>query len=227
MPLKTAPSPRHRGWWFDQINGRYVAVYNGTEIFDYDGNDMAVAQNVVMAGTLEVTGAQTFTGSPEFAAAVGIADDISLELGTTDDSVLRHKSGTLAANTTLTDVLAGTPVSQALAANSTMISNITANGDIAVYVNTGTVSEQAIFIDSSAKQVAIGQTGWDVNILEAAVKLTLGTVTAFATTQPTNTLVLKTGTAPAGAIVTSVGLFTNGTTMKKIIADGTVSDVQT
>lgn len=223
----TATSPRHRGWFFDQVNSRLAAVYNGTEVFDYDGNDVNFAQNVVFAGTVEITGAQTFTGAADFAATVGIADDVSLELGTTDDSVFRHRTGTLAANTTLTDVLAGTPVSAALAANSLMISNITANGDIAVYVNTGTVSEQAVFIDGSAKNLALGQTGWTINVIEAAVKLTLGTPGAFASTQPTNTLVLKTGTAPAGAITTSVGLFTDGTTMKKIIADGTASDVQT
>ena len=239
MPNLATAKHRHRGWYYDQVNQRLVAAFNGTEVFDFDANDMNVAQNLVAAGTLnvtgavtlsstiEVTGAQTFTGAAEFSAAVGVADDISLELGTTDDSVFRHKSGTLAGNTTLTDVLAGTPVSQALAANSLMISNITANGDIAVYVNTGTVSEQAIFIDGSAKLLALGQTGWSANLIEGAVKLTLGTPTAFASTQPTNTLVLKVGTAPAGAIVTSVGLFTDGTTMKKIIADGTVTDVQT
>lgn len=55
----------------------------------------------------------------------------------------------------------------------------------------------------------------------------LGVVSAFATTEPTSTVVMKTGTAPSGAITTSGGIFTDGTTVKKIIADGTVSDVQT
>ena len=222
MPLQaTAQSKRLRGWYFDQVNSRLAAVFNGTEVFDFDANDMVVTPAITF------TAGVTLSSSIDAAATVGIADDISLELGTDDDSVLRHKSGTLAANTTLTDVLTGTPVSAALAANSLMLSNNTANGDIAVYVNTGTVSEQAVFIDASAKQVALGQTGWNVNVLEGAVKLTLGTVIAFASTQPTNTLVFKTGTAPAGAVVTSCGLFTDGTTLKKIIADGTVTDVQT
>ena len=220
-------SAKHKGWWFDAANARLAAMYDGTEVFDFDANDMVVTPATTFSAEVTFSGGSVFTGSPEFSAAVGLADNVSLELGTDDDSVPRHKSGTLAANTTLADVLIGTPVSAALAANSLMLSNTTANGDIAVYVNTGTVSEQAVFIDSSAKQVALGQTGWNVNVLEAAVKLSLGTPTVFATTQPTNTLVLKTGTAPAGAIVTSVGLFTDGTTMKKIIADGTVSDVQT
>ncbi len=55
----------------------------------------------------------------------------------------------------------------------------------------------------------------------------LGGTDTFVTTQPTNTLVIKVGTAPSGAVTTSVGLFTDGVTMKKIIADNTVSDVQT
>ena len=159
--------------------------------------------------------------------AFGLADDVSIELGSDDDSVLRHKSGTTTWATAITDVTAGTPVGTNLAANSLIISNITASGDIAVAVNTGTNSEQAVFIDGSAKILTLGQTGWAHNIVEGSVKLTLGTVSAFGTTQPTNALVLRAGTAPAGTITTAVGLFTDGTTMKKIIADGTVTDVQT
>jgi hypothetical protein len=213
--------PKHSGWKLDIANARLAAQYDGTEVFDMDANDMAVAVAASFASTVDITGAVGFSG------AIGVIDDISIELGTDDDSVLHHKSGTLAANTTLADVLTGTPVSAALAANSLMLSNNTANGDIGIYVNTGTVSHQAVFIDSSAKLIALGQTGWALNMVEAAVKLTLGTPGTFASTQPTNTLVIKVGTAPAGAITTSVGLFTDGTTMKKIIADGTVSDVQT
>lgn len=55
----------------------------------------------------------------------------------------------------------------------------------------------------------------------------LGAVSAFASTEPVSASVWKAGTAPAGAITTSGGIFTDGTTVKKIIADGTVSDVQT
>lgn len=59
-----------------------------------------------------------------------------------------------------------------------------------------------------------------------AGNLRLGAVSAFATTQPTSAVVMKVGTAPAGAIATSGGVFTDGTTVKKIIAAGTVSNVQ-
>ncbi len=57
--------------------------------------------------------------------------------------------------------------------------------------------------------------------------LRLGVASAFGTTEPVSAVVMKAGTAPAGAITTSGGVFTDGVTVKKIIADGTVSDVQT
>lgn len=222
MAYRTAPvNLGHRGWHRDDVNSLLEAFYGTTRFMA----SSTTATTLDLATTFTL--GATFSSTADHAAAVGLADDISLELGTDDDSVIRHKSGTLAANTTLTDVLTGTPVSAALAANSLMISNNTANGDLAAYVNTGTVSEQALFIDSSAKLFAIGQTGWSVNVLEGAVKLTLGTETAFGTTQPTNTLVFKVGTAPAGTITTSCGIFTDGTTLKKIIAANTVSDIQT
>jgi hypothetical protein len=160
-------------------------------------------------------------------AALGIADNISLELGSDDDSVLRHKSAATTWATAITDVTLGTPVGTDLAANSLIISNVTASGDIAIAVNNGGNSEQAVFIDASAKLLTLGQTGWSLQAPNGAVKLTLGTAGTFATTQPTNALVIKTGTAPVGAITTSVGLFTDGTSMKKIIADGTASNVET
>ena len=55
MPLQTAALPRHRGWWRDQINARLVAVYNGTEIFDFDGNDIAISQTLTSNAALVTT----------------------------------------------------------------------------------------------------------------------------------------------------------------------------
>ena len=55
----------------------------------------------------------------------------------------------------------------------------------------------------------------------------LGNAAAFATTPPTNALILLAGTAPAGAITNSSGLFASTTVLQKIIAAGTVSNVET
>lgn len=67
----------------------------------------------------------------------------------------------------------------------------------------------------------------DVNILNGASKLMVGTRTAFATTQPTNAIQFKEGTQAAGTVATSTALMANATVLRKIIADGTVSNVET
>jgi len=75
-----------------------------------------------------------------FASTVDISDDVILGMGDGNDGVVILRSSILNANTALTDVLIGTPESQAIAANSLMISNITASGDIVCYVNKGGTS---------------------------------------------------------------------------------------
>lgn len=57
----------------------------------------------------------------------------------------------------------------------------------------------------------------------------LGAISTFGTTEPTSAIVMKVGTNPVGAITTSGAIFctTGGATLSKIIADGTVSAVQT
>jgi hypothetical protein len=59
-----------------------------------------------------------------------------------------------------------------------------------------------------------------------AQNLYMGAETAFATTEPTSAVIFKVGTAAAGAIVTSSALFATATILRKIIADGTVSNVE-
>lgn len=74
-------------------------------------------------------------------------------------------------------------------------------------------------------------TGNEVNALGdhrvTAGNARLGVVSAFVTTEPTSAYIMKAGTAAAGAILTSGGIMTDGTNVQKIIADGTVSAVET
>ena len=58
-----------------------------------------------------------------------------------------------------------------------------------------------------------------------AENLYLGVETAFATTEPTSAIIFKQGTAFAGAIGTSSAIQSNGTLLRKCIADGTLSNV--
>jgi len=78
-----------------------------------------------------------------------IPDDILFSLGDDKDQVLLNRSSTLTANTALTGVLIGTPVTPALAANSLIIANATADGDILLAVNDGGNSKGLVHLDGS------------------------------------------------------------------------------
>lgn len=55
----------------------------------------------------------------------------------------------------------------------------------------------------------------------------LGAIETFGTTEPTSWIVFKSGTQPAGAITTSGGVGADDTTVQKIIAAGTINNVET
>ena len=76
--------------------------------------------------------------------------NVSIALGTDNDIGIYHNPNTLAANTALGGLTVGTVVGAALAANSLIVSNITAAGDVAFYGNRGGNSEQFLFYDVSA-----------------------------------------------------------------------------
>lgn len=84
-----------------------------------------------------------------------IEDDIVLSFGTTDDTAFVNSAAGLAANTTLANVIVGTPVTPAVAANSLIISNITADGDIMMANQTGGNSHTFLWADASANTVSL------------------------------------------------------------------------
>jgi hypothetical protein len=77
-------------------------------------------------------------------------DNVYLPFGADNDVVMGLRTAVLNANTALANVLIGTPVAQALAANSFILSNVTASGDIAFYGNLGGHSQQFLLYDTSA-----------------------------------------------------------------------------
>ena len=129
-----------RGWKFDEANGRLVAQYDGTEVFDFDANDMVITPATTVTGALTASAALTASST---LGVTGIA--------------------------TMSDEL----------------------------------------------RVANGK------------NIRVGTINTFGTTEPTNAIVFKTGTEFAGAITTSGGLMSSNTVVRKIIADGTASNVET
>ena len=42
----------HRGWLFDATNQRLAAVFNATEVFDFDANDMVITPALTVTGAL-------------------------------------------------------------------------------------------------------------------------------------------------------------------------------
>lgn len=85
----------------------------------------------------------------------GLADDSLLKLGTGADVALVNRSTALTANTALTGVLVGTPVTPAVAANSFVLGNVTADGDILLAGQTGGNSHAVFFADLSAGTTSI------------------------------------------------------------------------
>ena len=114
-------------------------------------------------------------------------------------------------NSRLNIVYNGSAVGRANASGMTVVGTFTSSGALA-----------------STTTVTAG-TGLVVTAGDGAItagNLRLGAIAAFASTEPTSAVVMKAGTAPAGAIATSGGIFSSTTVVRKIIADGTVSNVE-
>ena len=141
------------GFVIDSVDG--FIKYN-------DAGNIRTLLNAEEAQT--ISGAKTFTGNVVLSdITFEIGDDDLLTLGNDNDSVVVHKSAINNANTALTGVLIGTPVTQATAANSTIISNVTASGDILVAANRGGASEEYLFADSSAGTLTLTGPGGIIN----------------------------------------------------------------
>jgi len=84
-----------------------------------------------------------------------------------------------------------------------------------------TVTAGGLTITAGGAVVTAGDTA------VTAGNVRLGAIETFGTTEPTQWIVFKSGTQPAGAITTSSGLGANDTTVQKIIAASTINNVET
>ena len=120
------------------------------------------------------------------------------------------------------------------------------NSTLDVYVGYGGASDPAEIMQISTTAVTVTGTATSgLTVTAGGVTATAGEITAtandfratvgnyrsgpvnaFGTTEPTQAVILEAGTAPAGAITTSSGIFSSSTVLRKIIAHGTVSNVQ-
>jgi len=135
-------------------------------LYYYDTGDSAARTVVNEEEAQTITGDKTFSGATTFTGAVvindvtfEIGDDDKLTLGNDNDQVLVSRSTILATNTALTGVMIGTPVTPAVAANSLIISNVTASGDILLAANLGGNSQAWLWVDSSASTMDLYAAG--------------------------------------------------------------------
>ena len=234
------------------IDGGQVSRANSNPVFVDSDND-SLTWGTGTSGTsvlvaVDTTSAQTISGAKTFTGNVvlnnvtfEIGDDDLLTLGDDNDVVLVERSTTLAANTALTNVLIGTPVVQAVAANSLILSNVTASGDVAIAANRGGASEEYVFADSSAGTLTLTGPGGIINFesgttqvlgINSATVIEVGDDINF-TLGADNDGVLrhKTSTTAANTAVTGVivgtpvvpALAANSVVVSNVTADGDIA----
>jgi hypothetical protein len=102
-----------------------------------------------------------------------VLDDTLFTLGNDNDVALVLKSGTLNANTALTGVAIGTPVAQAIAANSAILSNTTEDGDVLMLVRDGTDSKEFLLANGDTADLVLGHGMATATVKTASGALTL------------------------------------------------------
>ena len=126
----------------------------------YVGGDLNVTGNATITGTTTLNGALvlgdaagdtlSITASATVSTDFKFADDVDIALGTNADILMRNRSTSAAANLEITDIIIGTSVHPGVAANSLLVSNITASGDMMFLTNRGGNSEAHMLFDASA-----------------------------------------------------------------------------
>ena len=94
---------------------------------------------------------------------VKMADDADLAFGTGDDVVMLNRSTELLTTVELADVIVGTSVVGTIPANSLIISDITADGDIVFAARTGADSLEYFRADASAKELSVNEASNDID----------------------------------------------------------------
>ncbi len=143
-------SARHSGWFWDETNSRLSCYIRGLEVLRVDDTTADLA--LLVNGMSGVS-----------AANVSFNDDIVMQYGDGGDIGMVNRSTVLNANTTLADIYVGTPVTAAVPANSLIVSNVTADGDIVLAAQTGGNSIEYLRIDASAQELVINEASNDIN----------------------------------------------------------------
>ena len=146
----TTASSRHSGWRWDEANTRLSCYIRGNEVLRVDDTTADLA--LLVNGMSGVS-----------AANVSFNDDILMQFGDGGDIAMVNRSTTLTAGSELTDVVVGTSVLATIPANSLIISNVTADGDIVFVAQTGGNSIEYLRINASAKELVVNEASNDIN----------------------------------------------------------------
>jgi hypothetical protein len=133
-----------------------------------------------------------------------------------------YVNGTLIGSITATNL--GLPLAPALALTATT----TVEAGTSIAATTELIATTTLTAGTGLTVTTGNHTNSAGDHLVTAGNVRLGAVETFVTTQPTSAYVMKVGTNAAGAIAESGGIFvtTGGATLSKIIADGTVSQIE-
>ncbi len=143
-------SSRHSGWKWDETNSRLDCLIRGTVVLRVDDATADL--------TLVVNGLGGLAGKH-----VAMGDDAIFALGTGDDIVMVNQSTELLTTVELANVIVGTSVVGTIPANSLIISDITADGDIVFAGRTGADSLEYFRIDASTLNVIVNEASNDIN----------------------------------------------------------------
>ena len=99
--------------------------------------------------------------------------------------------------------------------------------DLTLDTNGLTVTAGGITVTAGGSTITGDLTVDTDDIRISAGNVRLGTISTFGTTEPTAWVVFRSATQPAGAITTAGGVGANDTTVQKIIAAGTINNVET
>ena len=190
------------------------------------GNLLEVKQGGTTLFTIENDGDVILGGS----VTLDLADDEGLLFGSDDDIFTGHVASATGANTVITGKIIGTPVTPAIAANSFIITNITADGDYLLALNNGGNSQAWQWVDSSGGT----QTLYAAGVARVLLNSTggsftgtwsdLGTVTTVDINGGTidgTTIGATSATSVIGTTIDATTDFTIGAT---VITDGVLTD---
>ena len=134
---------------------RTLTVTGGAFTVNGGGNTLTMTGSASLNQSLLTSSTPSFAGLT-LTGALTLNDDQLLNIGTSGAGVIMNRSTSLTANTTLANVILGTPTVGAIIAGSTIFANTTSGADMVFIGNNGGNSTELMRLSSATSQVAIG-----------------------------------------------------------------------